>query len=253
MFNLAPENAPWFEHLTDSVRALGEAALEWQHAHRHADLSRALADVQRRTIHDGKVTGQPGPDTRGWDAAPATRHPHSNAVFDVQRIYSDLQSSTRVQYESAALLFASGAAWAVRTVRAGETPACVVLPLAEDRRLVPGALDADIDALKEARLSTAPRIAAAHRRLTDCLHAGSVGQEISEQDYVSDHEASQMYECWEIAAGTADAAYAYGLLVEQALGFVLLGPRTEHRRRLAEQRAAQEPTTRENGTEDVDE
>jgi hypothetical protein len=239
-YNLAPKNAPWFEHLTDSVRALGEAALEWQHAARDAALGYARADVQRRLMHDGTVTGQPGPNARGWEATPSERSPHIDALFDVQRLYSDLQLRTHNEYEHQALLFASGAAWAVRQVRAGATPSRVELPLAEDRRaLVPAGFDADLGALEDDRYSELRRVTAAHQQLMECLNAAEFGQEISEQDYIADHEASEMHECAAIAQGTADAAYRFGLLIEQSLRFVLLPAKATHRK----QRAAQDEQT----------
>lgn len=240
MYNLAPANAPWFEHLTDSVRALGEAAREWQLAATAATLAHAHADVQRHPWHQGKVTGQPSPEVRGWAGKPAERSPHMNAVFDLQRLYLNVKHDTARGYEHAALLFASGAAWAVRRVRAGHHPERVVFATDDtDRRsLVPGTFNADLDALKEARLSTAGKLQKAHTRLQECLWARDVGEDIGSQDYVSDHEASDMHECWTLAEGIADAAYAYTLLVEQALGFVLLGPKEAHRKQLAAEKQA---------------
>lgn len=240
-YNLAPENAPWFEHLSDSVRALGEAAREWRLAATAATLARDHADVQRHPWHQGKVTGQPSPEARGFAGEPAERSPHMNAAFELQRLYGDVQRDTAGGYERAALLFASGAAWAVRRVRAGHHPGRVVFATDDtDRRsLIPGPFDADLDALKEARLSTAGKLWSAHDRLQECEWARHAGEDIASQDYVSDHEASDMHECWALAEGLAEAAYSYGLLVEQALGFVLLGAREAHRQQLGVQRAAE--------------
>ncbi|MGI5443799.1 hypothetical protein ACQEV4_42605 [Streptomyces shenzhenensis] len=240
MYNLAPTRAPWFEHLTDSVRALGEAAHEWQLAARHAHLAHAQADVQRRILHEGKATGQPGPHVTGWKSAPLERSPHSHAVFDLQRLYLDLEHRTRREYARAALVFASGAAWAVQQVRAGAQPSRVVLELDDDdRRLLPGSFDANLTALQADRYSKARTVGAAYERLTACLDAGDAAEAIATQDYIADHEASEMHEHMSVAEGAADAAYAYGLLVEEALSFVLLKPRAERRKQLAEQHAAQ--------------
>lgn len=250
MYNLAPENAPWFEHLEDSVRALGEAAREWKLAHQGATLAHAHVDTSRTLFHEGKVTGQPGHTDRGWLSKPFTRSPHSTAVFDLQRHYLNAVHFTQNGYEHAAMLYASGAAWAIRTVHAGETPARVVLSVedTDKRDLAPGSLNAGLDALKEARLSTVPKLEAAYKRLDDCLYARDVAEDIGSQEYVSDHEASEMHDCLTAAEDIADAAYAYGLLAEGALSFVLLGLRAAHRKQLAEQRAAEQIAT----TEDVD-
>ncbi|MGW4733861.1 hypothetical protein ACWEQC_32645 [Streptomyces shenzhenensis] len=240
MYNLAPAGAPWFEHLADSVRALGEAAREWQLAASHASLAHAQADVQRRILHEGKATGQPSPEAAGWKKTPAQRRPHSEAVFGLQRLYLDLELETRRWYEWAALVFASGAAWAVREVNTGAQPSRVVLELDdEDRRLLPGSFDAHLAFFQAERYSKARKLEAAYTRLTGCLGAGDAADAIAEQDYIADHEASEMHDLATVAEGAADAAYAYGLVVEEALGFVLLKPRAEHRRRRAEQRAAQ--------------
>ncbi|MCZ4611839.1 hypothetical protein O3S80_50460 [Streptomyces sp. Lzd4kr] len=240
MYNLAPKGAPWFEHLTDSVRGLGEAAREWQLAHQGATLAHAHVDTTRTVFHEGKVTGQPESTDRGWLSKPFTRTPHSTAMFELQRHYLNAVHFTKNGYEHAAMLYASGAAWAVRTVRAGEMPARVVLAAADTdkRELVPGSFNADLDALKEARLSTVPKLIAAHKRLDDCLYARGVAEDIASQDYIADHEAGEMHDCYTAAEGSADAAYAYGLLVEQALSFVLLGPRAAHRKQLAAQEQA---------------
>lgn len=249
MYNLAPENAPWFEHLTDSVRGLGEAAREWQLAHQAASLAHAHMNIGRTVLHEGKITGQPEHSDRGWLSKPFTRTPHSTAVSALQRHYLDALHYAQNEYEHTALLFASGAAWAIRTVHASKQPERVVFT-AEDvalgkRALVPGSFDARLDAFKEARYSKTRQLETAYKRLGDCLWARQAAEDIGGQEYVADHEASQMHEYWGIAEGLADAAYAYGLLAEQALSFVLLGPRGERRKQLAAERAAQAEQTSE--------
>lgn len=246
-YNLAPVNAPWFEHLTDSVDALGNAAREWKLAHQAAELAHAQTDPMRRILHDGKVTGQPGPEVTGWNAKPFTRTPHVAAVFELQRLYMHTMHHARAEYGHAALLYACGAAWAIRAVRAGEQPARVVFGVDDEgdngqRELVPDdlRLDAGLDAFEADRYSKADKLKAACARLTECLGAAEAAEAIGDQEYVSERDDADAAEYWAIAEGGPDAAYAYGNLLREALGFVLLGPREEHRRQLAEARAAQE-------------
>lgn len=243
--NLAPTNAPWFEHLTDSVRSLGEAAHEWKLASTAADL--AYAHAERGDFHEGKVTGQPGPDATGWNARAITRSPHARATSQLRRVAMNHMHHLAGEYRHAAMLFATGAAWAIRTVHAGEQPALVVLAVDNtDRRdLVPGntAVPAEImDGYSEGA-----KLRAAHDRLTDCLYAGTVAEAIADQDHVADHEASQMHEAATVAEGLADAAYEYGLLAERALQYALLGPKQTHLVLLAKQRATQEQPATESG------
>jgi hypothetical protein len=242
-YNLAPKNAPWFEQLTDSVRGLGEAAREWQLADQTAALLEVGVQWERRAVHEGKVTGQPGPEARGWEAKPVRRTPHEMALSALQRAYMDHRFFTRRNYERAALLFASGAAWAVRQVRAGGNPDRVVLAIDTDdrRELIAGAdFNADLEALQEGRYSNAGKVAAAHLTLMRCLDARARGEELGDHDYITEHEAGEMHDCWRIAEGLADAAYTYGRHAEDALQFALLGPKEEHRRQLAAARAEHE-------------
>ncbi|AVV46432.1 hypothetical protein PYK79_45095 [Streptomyces sp. ID05-04B] len=237
-YNLAPDNAPWFEHLTDSVDALGNAAREWGLAHRTAELAYEQSDPMRRILHDGKVTGQPGPEAVGWNAKPFTRSPHSKAVYALHSLYTEAMYRARAEYEHAALLYASGAAWAVCRVRAGEQPARVVFGVDDEgdngqRDLVPGDFGVDVDAFEADRYSNARKLQAVYDRLLECLAAGRYAEDIGDQERVTEQEDAEAAECWAIAEGTADAAYAYGNLLRQALGFVLLGPRQEHRKQLA--------------------
>jgi hypothetical protein len=243
MHNLAPKNAPWFEHLTDSVRALGYAAREWQLAAQAATVDHARADHPGLDYHEGRVTGVPSADAVGWQAKLHHPRPHSAAQRQLEKHYRDAMYATRHAYEDAARLYASGAAWAVRQVQEGQQPKHVEFAMEAGTDtllvLVPGSERVGTDALTAARYSEAAKVAAAYKRLDDCLYAGQLAEDIGSQDYVADHEASQMHDAWTVAEGTADAAYAYGLVLERALQFVLLGPKGEHRKQLAEQRAAE--------------
>jgi hypothetical protein len=248
-YNLAPDAAPWFEHLTDSVDALANAAREWKLAAGAAELACEQSDPMRRVVHEGKVTGRPGPQAVGWRARPFTRSPHSRALYALERLHTEAKYRLRAEYAHAALLYASGAAWAVCRVRAGEQPDRVVLGVDDgdngQRDLVPGELGARVEAFEADGYSHAAKLQAAYDRLLECLACGRHAEEIGEQEYVSERDDAEAAECWAVAEGTADAAYAYGALLRQALGFVLIGPREEHRKQLAARRAAEDAQSSE--------
>ncbi|MEH0547321.1 hypothetical protein QA802_30810 [Streptomyces sp. B21-105] len=244
-YNLAPANAPWFEHLADGVDALGAAAREWKHAAAAAELAHARSEPLRRVMHDGRVTGQPGPDETGWNARPFNRSPHSRALYKIEHLYLDAMHRVRAEYGHAAMLYASGAAWAVCRVRAGEQPGRVVFGVDREgdwgqRDLVPGDIGVDVEAFEADGYSKADKLQAAYDRLLWCITAGHHAEEIGNQEYVSERDDAEAAECWAIAEEGADAAYAYGLLLREALGFVLIGPRREHRKQLADKAAAAE-------------
>ncbi|MEU3256147.1 hypothetical protein [Streptomyces sp. NPDC006997] len=245
MYNLAPAHAPWFEHLTDSVRALGEAAREWQLAAQAATVDHARADHHGLTDHEGRVTGLPPADAVGWQARPHHPRPHSVARRQLEKHYRDAMYAARHGYEDAARLYASGAAWAVRQVQDGHQPHQVEFATAQANgstllALVPGSERIDLKALTAARYAEAASVTAAFERLDRCLYAAQYAEDIDDQDYIADHEATQMHDALTVAAGIPDAAYDYGLALEGVLQFVLLGPKETHRRQRAEQRAAQE-------------
>lgn len=240
-YNLAPENAPWFEHLTDSVRGLGEAAREWRLADRAAALAEAHVGLERRVLHEGRVTHQPGPDTLPFRRHTHTNHrPHTRAFFELQRIYMEHRWLTRRRYRESAMLFASGAAWAIAHVQAGEQPRQVVFDLDGYERPGPMPHGYRVECLGP--YVGAKKLAAAYEQLLAKDHAREVAEEIAgrDEDEVTERDAGDMFDAADAARGIEDAAYEYGLLVEQALGFVLLGPKDAHRKRLAEERAAQQ-------------
>lgn len=253
-YDLAPANAPWFEHLTDSVRALGHAAREWRLAAQAAAVDYARADHPGLDHYEGRVTGVPSADAVGWQAKLHSVRPHSVARRGLEKHYRDAMYATRHAYEDAARLYASGAAWAVREVQEGRRqPQRVEFVMAPgtDTLLVltPGSERVGTDALAEARYRDAGKVEAAYKRLDACLYAGQLAEDIGSQDYVADHEASAMHDAWTVAEGIADAAYDYGLVLERALQFVLLGQKETHRRQLAEQRAAEEKADTGDGDE----
>jgi hypothetical protein len=237
MYNLAPANAPWFEHLVDSVRALGEAAREWQLADQRARLLEAGVELERRNLHEGKITVR-GSAGRGWDSNPRGREPHAHAVMDLQKIYMEHRFLTRRCYEHAAMLYASGAARAIAQVQAGEQPERVLFTLDADRTPMVGGYE--ISGL--GNYVNAQKIAAAYAQVLRMDQAAEYAEEIAGRDdhEVSERDANDMFEAGAYAQGLPDAAYAYGRLGEGALAFVLLGPKDAHRKQLAEQRADRE-------------
>jgi hypothetical protein len=222
---------PWFEDLTDSVRALGEAAREYQLAHAAARNLRAGVDPDRRRLLEGKVAGQPEATAKGWHRAPVTREPHADAVFTLTDTYGGLVSKLGELYENAALCYAAGCAWAICTVQAGHNPNGVILHLGDDRRtLLPGSFQ--VEGLE--RYAQGKQVAAAYERLAVCLDAAGYAADLDRQHHLLDHEAAWMHDALDVAAGTADAAYTYGVLAERAVQFTLIEPRRQFLRRQAE-------------------
>ncbi|MGW0795140.1 hypothetical protein [Streptomyces sp. NPDC002692] len=212
---------PWYEDLTDSVTALREAAYEYKVAQRSAKSLRDSATLERRRVEDGRIHALPIQTMRSeWVRAPQTRVPHEIAIFDLTKLYGRLLADTSGAFEQAALLFASGACWAITQVQKGATPDRVSFerdPL-DTTQLVPRAFEiVGLD-----RYSETGKLAAAYERVAACRYAGEVGEDLAGRDYLADHEAGEMFDAFTHAEDTGAAAYAYGLLAERALQFVLL-------------------------------
>ncbi|MFE4691719.1 hypothetical protein ACFRH6_16870 [Streptomyces sp. NPDC056749] len=232
-----PEKTPqhWTDSLFDSVYALYETAREYQTAHRAALVAMQTVDVDRRQLHTGRV--------RLWKTAHGPqrsfrRVPHERAVFDIYDLYSKTEQKLHRRYEEAALLFASGCAWAITLVQAGNHPPFVEFNHDVDEAAVPHAMN--ISGLD--RYAGARELAASYDRVTTCMNADEHGEDLAGRDYVTDHEAGQMHDAIDIALGLADAAFAYGLLAQRAVSYVLLEPRRARERELAAARAAAQQT-----------
>lgn len=212
---------PWYEDLTDSVTALREAAYEYKVAQRSAKSLRDGVMLERRRVEDGSIHALPMRSApNGRATRPHSRAPHATAIFDLGRVYGDLVSNTGRAFEVASLLFASGACWAITQVQKGNTPGLVVFERdpQDATQLVPRSFEiVGLD-----RYSETARLAAAYERFASCRYSGEVGEELAGRDYLADHEASAMHDAWGHAEDTGSAAYAYGLLAERALRFVLL-------------------------------
>lgn len=218
---------PWHYTLEDSVYALGAAAREAQRAWKGARLAVENIDLDRIKPIDGQVefTG-----SRSY----GPHRPHDAALFAVGDVLRDAEQRLRDLYENTALAYAYGAAWAIEQVQAGKQPAHVELKRDAAGQPVFGLLP-EIDL----RCVTGPKLAAARETLIACEAARSLGDDLAAQTYLADHEAGEMHAAWEQGDGLPDAAYAYGLLAESGLHFVLIGPKAETERAvLAERRAA---------------
>ncbi|MFE5853578.1 hypothetical protein ACFQ61_10240 [Streptomyces sp. NPDC056500] len=226
---------PWFEQLVDSVEALREAAGEWQRAYRAAVLVEGTVDLDRRRLVEGQSDCVRSDRPEGaWDHT-RTRRPHEQSIYSLAEVYMDLRHRLAGEYAHAALLFASGVAWAMREVQTGAQPERVAFSADDEgdalphRRLEITGID---------RLNTAARIASAYQGVLARQVAAEVAEGLVDPPYISDHEAAQFHDALDDAAGLPDAAYAYGLLAEGALRFVLLEPRDAYARERAAKRAS---------------
>ncbi|MEW2631818.1 hypothetical protein AB0903_09195 [Streptomyces sp. NPDC048389] len=228
---------PWFDSLTESVYALGEAAREYRHAYRAAVLVKETVDLDRRRLHDGQIdtvrTLYPG--------EPHTHHsvqsPHDHAVYRLGDLHLQRELDLHRLYEHAALLYASGAVWAIREVQTGAQPPRVAFERDKDDVVLPRAR-LNITGLE--RYSDAGKVAAAYRALAMRLDAGEHAESLAQESYLADHEASEMHDALDASQGIADAAFLYGLQAERAVHYVLLEPKREHARQEALQRATEQ-------------
>jgi hypothetical protein len=222
----------WTDSLFDSVYALYEAAHEYQIAHRAAGVAVQSVAVDRRQIHDGEIDSTLRLNDSG-DTRTRRRRPHEHAVFTLLDLYGKTERQLHHSFEHAALLYATGAVWAINAVQGGGTPA--VVEFARDADGVSVRHPVRLPYLD--RYAEAAQLKAAHDRLADCLDAERYAEQLAGAEHVADHEAGDMFRAGEVAEGIADAAFAYGLLAQRALNFVLLGPRLERDRARAAARA----------------
>ncbi|MEV3995779.1 hypothetical protein AB0K62_08815 [Streptomyces halstedii] len=237
-----PEKTPqhWTESLFDSVYALYETAREYQTAHRAAQLAMDSVDFDRRKSHEGRIAIEGRTNAYGRTY---TRCPHDHALSVLSRSYREAASEARCRYTEAALLYASGAAWAIRSVQKDEQPPVVSFEVDADGDAVPRAMH--IPGL--VTYEGGPALDGAYDAVRRCMDADEYAEDLAGRAYVSDHEAGEMFRAGNVADGLADAAFAYGLLAQRAVSFVLLEPRRARERELALARAAaqqqSQPTT----------
>ncbi|MFD5734363.1 hypothetical protein ACFWIY_16205 [Streptomyces sioyaensis] len=213
---------PWFESLTDSVFALGASAREAQRAHQAAQVSTAHYDLDRLQFINGEISipGRPSPV-----------RPHDRALMAIGDSHDQHERRMAVLYGNAALGYAYGTAWAILRVLDGQEPPRVELKwLSDGCFVIPHELAPVPPEIKGlSRWVNNPKFEHARQRLMRCDQAGDYADHLSERAYLADHEASDMHDALDDAAGLPDAAYAYGVLAESALRFALLGARATHR------------------------
>ncbi|MFC9247782.1 hypothetical protein ACFT7S_28350 [Streptomyces sp. NPDC057136] len=226
----------WTESLFDSVYALYETAREYQTAHISAQLAVDTVDFGRRRNHEGRIALEGRTNAYGRTL---TREPHEKALSDLSSLYDRAEAEMHRRYEEAALLYASGAAWAIRSVQNGEQPPVVAFQTDDDGHAVQHLLDIPgLDTYVEGQA-----LDAAYDVLVGCAGSSEYAEDLAGRDYVSEHEAGEMFRAIDASDGLAGAAYAYGLLAQRALNFVLIGPRRAWESELAAARATQSAQT----------
>lgn len=213
----------WFESLTDSVFALGAAARETQRAARTAELEHTAYDPDRIRLLDAAVHIDNAPSSVPF-------RPHDAAVFTIGDTLSKTVRVLRELYLNTALAYGYGTAWAIGQVLDGQQPHAVKLGRTGDGHYK---LPADLCPVPPAmpaleQWSGYRKFEQARARLLDIEDAGNVAEYLDQQPYLSDRDATDLHAALDIVAGHADAAYAYGVLAESALHFVLLNAKAQH-------------------------
>ncbi|MCX5225841.1 hypothetical protein [Streptomyces sp. NBC_00233] len=218
---MSRKSLPWFETLTDSVFALGAAARETRTAHQAAQAASAQYDLTRLRLLDGEVT------VTGRFAA---SRPHDKAVVRIVDALSNCEERMAALYNQAALSYAYSTAWAILRVLGGQEPPRAEVSWAEDGSLnIPTELapiPASVAGLE--RWSNNAKFERARKRWEACEYAAEYAAALTDEEYLSDHGASEMHKAYGEARGITDAAYAYGVLAEPALRYALLGVRARH-------------------------
>ncbi|MEU0761620.1 hypothetical protein ABZ351_18335 [Streptomyces microflavus] len=226
----------WTDSLFDSVYALYETAREYQTAHRSAQLTSTQVDFDRRRSHEGRIALE-GHSARAGADRPLLREPHPDALFALIRLYQEAESEMHRRYEEAALLYASGAVWAVRAIQLGHTPPLVAFQTDQYDNPVQHRLSlTGLTGLTN--YAGAPALGRAYEQLARRLASADHAVHLSEQGNLADHEAGELYDAHDDAMGIADAAFAYGLLAQRSLNWALLEPRRARETELALARAA---------------
>ncbi|WP_320784144.1 hypothetical protein [Streptomyces sp. CRN 30] len=200
----------WTASLQDSVFALGAAARETQRAYQAAVIAADHVDLDRLRLLDGRVLRR--------DAGSTGHEPHLGALSRINDLQLNHMFRLKDLYTEAARAYAHGTTWAVRQVQAGQRPEHVVLAVGDDGHYL---FPATVAPLQLDRYAGAAAVGAARARYERCLDAGDTAEEIDAQAYVPDHEAGQLHQALDIAAGLPDAAYAYGVAAEGALHYAI--------------------------------
>jgi hypothetical protein len=194
---------PWYESLADGVMALWEACREYEVAlHGIKTLSAGVEYGRRRPV-DGRVL-----DAGRWSGR---SRPHDTALGQLTQLYSDAARRIENLHRDAALAYVFATAAAVRAVQAGECPG---LPTVTNDGTGPtGTLAVgDLD-----RYAHATKVTSARTHLDRLLYAADAAEDLADREYLADHEAGQLHALLDEAAGIPGAAYAYGLVLQDAL------------------------------------
>ncbi|MFD4863688.1 hypothetical protein [Streptomyces sp. NPDC058412] len=215
---------PWFETLTDSVTALGAAALEAQRAWQGAQVTSHHYDYLRLRPLEGTVT-----DPGLHHGAPPV-YPYDGMIAVLATFHMAHEQALRSVFTTAALSYGYGAAWAIHQVIDGQQPPAVELTMASPGTFViPNSLAPVPPAMPALdRWNGAKRFEQARQRMEAADMAGDYAAALADEDYLADHEASAMHDAETAAQDLPDAAFAYGQLAETALRYALLDTRHPH-------------------------
>jgi hypothetical protein len=158
--------------------------------------------------------------------------PHDDALFVIGSVLSEQRRKLNSLYVQAALGYAYGAAWAILRVLDGQHPDTVELGRTpQGEYIIPGEL-CPVPSLmpKLQRWNGYEKFVCAHARWAQCDMAAAYADYLDEQSSLTDHEAGELDDAIDSAAGLPDAAYAYGVLAESGLAFALLDAKAEHAR-----------------------
>ncbi|MFJ9982529.1 hypothetical protein ACIQUD_00440 [Streptomyces globisporus] len=221
----------WTESLVASVYALYETAAEYRTAYRAAQLQVTTVDQVRRMTYEGRIALEGS--INAWGRT-ATVVPHGQALDVLSRLYRTVETETQARYEEAALLYASGAAWAVRAVSRGDQPPLVSFHTTTHGDPAPSSLE--IPGLQT--WEDGPALDAAYDAVLRCSSAAARAEELGGREPLGDREAAELHRVHAEAERMGDASFAYGLIAQRALALVLVGPRRVHESDLAQAHAA---------------
>jgi hypothetical protein len=211
---MADTKTTWFRTLPESVYALGAAAREYRLALHTAKLGICNTDPTRTHHHLGELSVPGTPYHR----------PHDVALVSVSDLYTDLEEQVRCLYENAALAYAHGAAWAIRSVLDGKEPAHVMLHRERGHYLFMG----EMPDLREglARWTGGKQLHSLREDLIYRESARTAAASLNAEQHLEAHESAALAAALDTAESLAQSAYGYGELAENALHFAIDRART---------------------------
>ncbi|MDH2388164.1 hypothetical protein QCN29_05040 [Streptomyces sp. HNM0663] len=207
----------WFDSLTDSVFALGAAARECRAASEAARIASWHIDPVRLNPVDGelKVTG-----------SGCTVRPHDQAIWRIHDLCLYQEHRTKALFENTAQAYAYGTAAVLLSVLKGERPRFVELKRTDTGEyVITGGLLPDLRNRLGSYVGSS-RLAVLRDDVIGREHAAGVAADLASQDYLADHEAGEMADASDFAAGLADSYCAYGAAAESALHFALIAAKS---------------------------